>query len=149
MGGTLRLSPAQWDAIERRMQPPIVGVANANDRPSLPPRKRPRAHGKRAARPYFQALCALLRLQGIAEPNPEFRFDSDRLWRFDFAWPAHKLAIEIDGGLWVDGAHNRGAALLKQYEKSNAATLAGWRVLRYAPDQLAQAAHDVALALRP
>lgn len=69
----------------------------------------------------------------------EFAFATDDLgrgWRFDFAWPAHKVAVEIDGGLWI-AAHrgHRGPAQIEQDMIRNAAaTLLGWRVLRGSPD---------------
>lgn len=161
-GAGLHWTPDQVaDALDR-MRPggvrlPVVGTANADDIPVLtdavsgpgltkPPRNRKR---RKETRPYFQLLCALLRPLGIPDPKAEYRFSADRLWRFDFAWPNAKLALEIDGGLFVNGGHNRGAALLKQYEKSNAAEIAGWTILRYSPEQLAEAARDVAKVLRP
>ena len=61
------------------------------------------------------------------------------------AWPQILAAAEIDGGLFINGAHNRGAYLLEQYEKSNAAQLAGWKVLRYSPEQLSECIRDIAL----
>lgn len=113
----------------------------AKPRPGRPPRVptltelAPPEH-----QPYYAMLCALLRPHQIPPPTPEFRFDPERLWRLDFAWPRAKIALEIDGGLFLNGGHNRGAALLRQYEKQNAATLAGWKIFRFAPNQLAQAA---------
>lgn len=111
------------------------------------------AHRHRAHQPYFVILTSMLRPHGVSEPRTEYLFDSVRRWRFDFAWPGAdapgwhgtplKLAIEIDGGLFVNGAHNRGMALLGQYEKDREAQLQGWMVLRYSPQQLHLAAVDV------
>ena len=61
----------------------------------------------------------------------EYRFDPVRRWRLDFAFPDLKLAIEIDGGIWTQGRHTRGAGYEKDLEKHNALTLAGWRLLRF------------------
>lgn len=61
----------------------------------------------------------------------EYRFDSQRLWRFDFAMPDQKLAIECEGAVWSNGRHTRGAGYIKDLEKYNEAVLQGWRVLRY------------------
>jgi len=51
------------------------------------------------------------------------------MWRFDFAWPDHKVAVEVQGGIWSGGKHARGSGLVKDYEKANAAALLGWRLL--------------------
>lgn len=61
----------------------------------------------------------------------EYQFAAPRKWRFDFAFPAHMLAVEIEGGIWNEGRHTRGAGFAADVEKYNAATMAGWRVLRY------------------
>ncbi len=65
------------------------------------------------------------------QPTREHRFDSERQWRFDFAWPRYLVAVEIEGGIFGRGRHSRGAAYTKDCEKYNAATCAGWKVLRY------------------
>jgi hypothetical protein len=69
---------------------------------------------------------------------PEFQFDDNRKWRFDFAFSPYesKVALEVQGGLFIGGRHSRGPALLKEHEKLNAAAIAGWRILYTTPDQL-------------
>jgi hypothetical protein len=69
-------------------------------------------------------------------PTPEFRFDQVRRWRFDYAWPEIMLAVEIEGGTWNIGRHQRPEGFIKDIEKYNAAVLAGWKVLRYTTDQV-------------
>lgn len=81
----------------------------------------------------FPQLCKVV---GLPEPKPEYRFSATRKWRFDFAWPALKVALEVEGGAWTQGRHTRGAGFAADLEKYNAAQLAGWRVLRVLPDQL-------------
>lgn len=81
-------------------------------------------------------ISALAQFYGIPEPQREFRFDSARRWRFDFAWPDRRLAVEVEGGVWVRGRHTRGAGYLKDLEKYNRAVELGWRVLRYPPNAL-------------
>ena len=68
----------------------------------------------------------------------EWKFHTSRRWRFDFAIPELKIAIEIEGGLWVQGRHNRAAGYIKDMEKYNAAGKLGWLVLRYTPQQKEQ-----------
>lgn len=78
------------------------------------------------------AFLMLLQARGIAAPETEYRFHPDRKWRFDFAWPDARLALESEGGVFVGGGHGRGAKFIKDCEKYNEATLMGWRVLRVA-----------------
>lgn len=70
---------------------------------------------------------------GDIEPESEYRFHPTRKWRFDYAFPDHKIAVEIEGGVWVQGRHTRGSGFVKDMEKYNAAAELGWRVLRYSP----------------
>lgn len=74
-----------------------------------------------------------LELSGWGNWKREYRFHPIRQWRFDFAWPDIKLAVEIEGGLYVQGRHARGAGIEKDAEKYAEALLEGWRVLRVSP----------------
>ena len=79
-------------------------------------------------------LLLLLRSAGLPPPQLEYRFHSERRWRFDLAWPEYHLAVELDGGEWLarGGRHNTDA----DREKLNAAAVLGWRVLRFSGGQL-------------
>jgi very-short-patch-repair endonuclease len=77
---------------------------------------------------FLAAWCRLP--QALPMPEREHRF-CVRRWRFDFAWPAIKLAVELDGGAFTGGGHGRGLQQAKDYEKQNAAVSLGWRVLRF------------------
>lgn len=70
---------------------------------------------------------------GLPAPVLEHKFHPTRNWRFDVAWPAFKLAIEIDGGVWVGGRHNASAGFVKDMEKFNSASILGWRILHTTP----------------
>ena len=65
------------------------------------------------------------------EPQPEYRFHPGRKWRFDFAFPDRKVAVEIEGGIWTNGRHSRGSGAVKDMEKYNAAAALGWFVFRF------------------
>jgi very-short-patch-repair endonuclease len=67
----------------------------------------------------------------IDPPRREYRFHPTRRWRFDFAWPRFRVAVEVDGGAFVRGRHVQGAGSHGDRNKLNAATLLGWRVLQY------------------
>jgi hypothetical protein len=81
----------------------------------------------------FSVQCKALKLP---EPVAELRFAPPRKWRFDYAWPEQKLALEVQGGLFSNGRHVRGAALLREHEKLNAAAALGWRVLYTTPQDI-------------
>ncbi len=68
-------------------------------------------------------------------PETEVRFDDVRRWRLDLAWP-DKIALEIQGGIWVGGKHGRGSGIEKDHEKLNAAQAAGWIVFQLTPKQV-------------
>lgn len=63
----------------------------------------------------------------------EYRFHPKRLWRFDYACPQHKVAVEIEGNIFAFGRHNRPLGMVKDMEKYNSATSLGWSVLRFTP----------------
>ena len=66
----------------------------------------------------------------------EYRFHPDRKWRADFAHLPSRTLIEIEGGAWVAGRHNRGSGFVRDAEKYLEATLFGWRVVRLTERQL-------------
>ncbi len=102
------------------------------------------------------------RLTGPTIINSEYRFHPERMWRFDRAIIALKIAIEVDGGgfgrvvvchrckeqvkrplkdgRWVPvregGRHNTGAGQEADHEKMNAAVVLGWKVLRFGPTHI-------------
>lgn len=81
-------------------------------------------------------LSQLLSSLKIPVPVEEYQFAKDRKWRFDYAWPLCKLALEVEGGAWVNGRHNRPKGFIKDMEKYNRAASDGWRILRVTPQNL-------------
>ena len=61
----------------------------------------------------------------------EYMFHYTRKWRFDYAIPELKVAVEIDGGVWDYGRHNRPQGYMDDMEKLNNAISLGWYVLRF------------------
>ena len=78
----------------------------------------------------------LWRQLGGPELEPEYRFHDTRRWRFDFAIPEQRLAIELEGGTFTGGRHTRGKGFAADCHKYNEAALAGWRVFRLTADML-------------
>jgi hypothetical protein len=66
----------------------------------------------------------------------EYRFCQRRKWRFDYAIPQYRVALEVEGGVFSQGRHVRPQGFLGDIEKYNTATLMGWKLLRTTPDAL-------------
>lgn len=99
----------------------------------------------------------------IPMPQREFKFNDQRGWRFDFAWPSQKLALEIEGDtrgravichacgarvrsvgtagklgreLRLGGRHTRATGFQSDCDKYNTATALGWSILRFTSEDL-------------
>lgn len=111
-----------------------VSAAEAKRLGLSPKKRRPRSQRTTAkTTAAFEQLCVA---HGLPEPVPEFCFAPPRQWRFDWAWPEARLALEIEGGAWTQGRHTRGAGFVADLAKYNAAAILGWRVLRCTPDDV-------------
>ncbi len=75
-------------------------------------------------------LESQLTLAGIPEPVREFRFAPPRMWRFDWAWPDRRVALEYEGGTWSNGGHVRPRHYTSDCIKYAEAALHGWVVIR-------------------
>ena len=89
-----------------------------------------------------QVLMFHIHAHDLPQPQLEHRFHDTRRWRFDFAWPEQKIALEIDGGIWMrteDGrskGHAHPVRFVQDCEKMNEAAILGWRVLRATPQMV-------------
>ena len=84
---------------------------------------------------YLEEVLSSLGLSWTAE----LRFHTLRRWRVDYAVENEpRVAIEIEGGTWRPGGsrHTSPVGYVKEMEKYNALSLAGWRLLRYTPAQI-------------
>mgnify|MGYP002516437972 CR=1 FL=1 len=72
----------------------------------------------------------------------EYPFHPTRRFRFDYAFPRVKIAIEVDGGLFNSyqgkhaGRHSGGIGQKNDMEKCNEAAAMGIRVLHFIPDEM-------------
>lgn len=74
----------------------------------------------------------LLMLQLVGIPfEQEYKFHPERKWRFDFAIPSKKIAIEYEGLMSDKSRHTTVQGFSNDSEKYNQAQLLGWKVLRY------------------
>lgn len=75
-----------------------------------------------------ERLCREMKL---LMPEREFKFHPERGWKFDWAWPFIKVAIEIEGGIYQGGDHTTSMqGVLGDIEKYDTAASMGWLVLR-------------------
>ena len=61
----------------------------------------------------------------------ELKFDELRKFRFDYAIPSLKIAIEFEGIMSAKSRHTTVTGYTNDCVKYNLATCSGWRVLRY------------------
>lgn len=76
-------------------------------------------------------LMADLRALHLGVVEREYKFSPDRRWRVDFVIKDAMLAIELEGGLHIQGRHNRGAGMQKDLEKYQELVAAGWTLFRF------------------
>lgn len=74
-------------------------------------------------------LVTRLERAGLPLGEGQYRFVPGRLYRFDRAYPSQMVAVEIQGGVWVNGAHSRGSGVERDCVKLSIAAALGWRVL--------------------
>jgi very-short-patch-repair endonuclease len=79
-----------------------------------------------------ECLAAALEEQALPgwDLTREYPFDKGRRWKFDFAFPSQRLAIEVDGRY-----HRTFKGQRNDSEKFNEAVRQGWRVLRLPADR--------------
>lgn len=87
----------------------------------------------------FAADLKLLKIYGFLQ---EYSIPgTSRKFKYDFADPNIKIAVELNGGIWRGkGAHNTPAALARDYEKINEAQRLGWKIFVFTGEQV-QAGH--------
>lgn len=84
-----------------------------------------------------QMLVQIMGTPAIPNPQTQYLFHPERKWRFDFAWPQEKIALEVQGGVHTGGGHVRGKGYNNDCEKNNEACVMGWRVLAVTTDHIA------------
>ncbi len=91
---------------------------------------------KKSSQPLRDTFTCIVKADLRVECVREYRFHPKRMWRFDYAIPEHRIALEVEGGVWTRGRHTRPQGFLGDVEKYNAAALLGWRVFRTTPSEL-------------
>lgn len=81
--------------------------------------------------PILLAQCRSV--ESLPIPVTELKFHAVRRWRFDVAFVDAQLAVEVDGGGFIQGRHSRGAGMEKDAEKYAEAAILGWTIIRTTP----------------
>jgi len=77
--------------------------------------------------------------------NSQHPNSASRKWRADCVFPDYKLICEIDGGIWIRGAHGHPTDIIRNMTKQNDAMLLGFTVLRFTPAEV-RSGHAVEFA---
>ena len=80
-------------------------------------------------------LADFWKLFSIPQPVEEYRFIPNRKFRADFAWPKHRILLEVNGGVWIGGRHTRGKGYERDLEKMNLAQDNDWKIFQFTPQQ--------------
>ena len=114
-----------------------------------------RMRSRRRATPAHptHTLATQLRLSGAPAPVAEYRLFAHHVglgkgikarfaaaglrdFRYDLAYPAERVCIDVQGGGFVNGHHSRGLGMEDDCEKHSTAVALGWRVLTVTPRQV-------------
>ena len=79
---------------------------------------------------------SLLDTAGLERPTPEFMFHPIRRWRCDYCWIDQQIILEVEGGIFTNGRHSRGAGMKEDMNKYNEAAIMGYRIIRVVPTEL-------------
>lgn len=109
-----------------------VELTAKRKRAAKPPKPRKLSELEQA----FLSWWGLLAPRGAPQPEANYRFHPVRRWMADFAWPDSRVLVEMEGGTFARGRHVRPMGFRRDAEKYNAATLMGFKVLRYTSDML-------------
>lgn len=93
-------------------------------------------------------LDKIIKSQLGFEVVKELKFHEHRRWRFDYAIIELKIAIEVEGGVWMKKArHTSPKGFIADMQKYNNATALGWRLIRILPNDYESALKFIKLII--
>lgn len=104
----------------------------------------PRGASKKSGDKYKSHIHLVLFALYVSELEQEYKF-SDRKFRFDWAIPGIKLAVEYNGIMSEKSGHTTVTGHTKDCEKINLAQILGWKVLVYTPLNYENIGRDLTL----
>ncbi len=117
----------------------IVGIARNRARMPVKAKSTIKGHGATPQEVKWPVL-GFWKACGLPEATTEHRFHDKRRFRFDYAWIGHRVALEVNGGVFSGGRHVRGTGFVRDMEKASLAASLGWRILYCQPKDLNTAA---------
>jgi hypothetical protein len=89
----------------------------------------------------------LVKIELDVDVWPEFYFSTERAYRFDYAIPEYKIAIEQEGGIWAKGnsGHSSGTGIQRDMNKNNLALSQGWVIIRRTPAEIKEPGETIEL----
>jgi very-short-patch-repair endonuclease len=98
---------------------------------------------------YIKAILWMFKRDGMIPGYvEELQFHDVRKFRFDWAIPSMKIAIEYEGIFSKKSGHTTVGGYTKDCDKYNLATLEGWKVLRYTAKNYKQISNDLKYLLK-
>lgn len=87
---------------------------------------------------YEAELAFQYRTLRLPEPVEQLYFAPPRRFRADFGWPAFKLLVEVQGGIWRPGggAHSHPIDIERDIERQQYMVMLGWWCLPVTPQQV-------------
>jgi very-short-patch-repair endonuclease len=87
--------------------------------------------------PVENKMAEQLREAGLLGYRRNARFIEGRRFEADFYWPSRKIALEVDGGVWMrSSGHTSGAGYSRDRERDILALLNGILTVRYTSEQV-------------
>jgi hypothetical protein len=103
-------------------------------------RGRPKKADEDQADRDFLFQCKALHLPPAAVQwrftQSEYPNAASRKWRCDVVFLDFKVMVEIDGGIWIKGAHGHPYDIIRNMKKGNDAALQGFTVLHFTPAEV-------------
>lgn len=86
--------------------------------------------GKNQLENPFAQYLTFMNIQYVRQFKPV----KDRRYQCDFFLPQFNVIIEIEGGQWINGRHQRGIGFKNDMEKYNLLTMMNYRLIRLTTD---------------
>lgn len=84
-----------------------------------------------------ELFAVQIRALKLPAPEREYQFDPSRGWKADFAWPEHRLIVEVEGlGGPGGGRHQRPKGFREDCRKYLRAVVLRWTVVRVTHEQV-------------